>query len=213
MAVRFRPDPSERSTPKDRENIAEVIDIRSRLVSDAVESMDTLESSTSSSVMRPPASVLADLREDGVRLLARKALSSGELRTQLRGRDHAEHDVEDLIQEFQDGFYLDDVGLARTLTEKLRSTKRASRAQIRRKLAERLIERSVIDEVVSTLDDETEDEILNETARERARRLVSLERPVAERRLMGYLARRGWSGSEALRAARAALDDAFTTDE
>lgn len=144
--------------------------------------------------------------EDGVRLLARRARSSGELREELARLDHGTDDIEAVIEEFTNGLYLDDLGLARALTEKLRESKRASRSQIRVKLKSRKLPDDVVEAAVGELDSDEEFELLRHTARERAAKLGGLERHVAERRLLGFLARRGWSGEPAMRAARDALD-------
>ncbi|WP_449283659.1 regulatory protein RecX [Leucobacter sp.] len=146
--------------------------------------------------------------EDGVRILARRARSSGELRDELLRLEHDPHEVEQVVAEFESSHYLDDLGLARVLTEKLRDTKRASRSQIRLKLRERRLPDAVIDEAVGELDADEEFVILRETAQDRARKLAGLDRQTAERRLLGFLARRGWSGEPAMRAAREALDGA-----
>ncbi|MBK0420885.1 RecX family transcriptional regulator [Leucobacter sp. CSA2] len=146
--------------------------------------------------------------EDGVRLLARRARSSGELRAELSALGHSAHEVEVTIAEFEESCYLDDEGLARALVEKLRDSKRASRAQIRRKLRERRIADEAVESAIGELDDHEEFSLLREAAEQRAPRLAGLDRQTAERRLLGFLARRGWSGEPAVRAAREALDAA-----
>ena len=146
--------------------------------------------------------------EDGVRMLGRRARSSGELREELSRLGHGVDAVEGVIDEFTRSLYLDDLGLARALTEKLRDTKRASRSQIRVKLRARRLPDDVIETALGELDDDDEYALLRETARQRAAKLGGLERQVAERRLLGFLARRGWSGEPASRAARDALDGA-----
>lgn len=146
-------------------------------------------------------------RQDGVKLLARRARSSGELRDEL-GRLHETDIVEGVVAEFEQSLYLDDTGLARALTEKLRETKRASRSQIRLKLRERRLPDAVIEAAIGELDTDEEYELLREAASERARKLGGLDRQTAERRLLGFLARRGWSGEPAMRAVREAFDGA-----
>lgn len=146
--------------------------------------------------------------EDGVRLLARKARSSGELRRELSALGHDAHEVDATLLEFEGSLYLDDAGLARAVSQSLRERKRASRTQIRMKLRERLLPDGVIEEALAELDEEEELELLRAAAEDRARRLSGLDRQTAERRLLGFLARRGWSGERATRAARIALDDA-----
>ena len=148
------------------------------------------------------------VHEDGVRLLARRARSSGELREELARLDHGADDIDGVIEEFTAALYLDDLGLARALTEKLRESKRASRSQIRVKLRSRKLPDDVIEAALGELDSDEEFELLRQTARERAAKLGGLERHVAERRLLGFLARRGWSGEPATRAVKDALDGA-----
>lgn len=146
--------------------------------------------------------------EDGVRLLARKARSSGELRVDLLRLGHDPGEVETVIDEFERSLYLDDAGLARVLTEKLRDAKRASRSQIRTKLRARKLADAAIEAALGELDDDDEYALLRSTAADRARTLRDLDRQTAERRLLGYLARRGWSGEPATRVVREALDRA-----
>lgn len=148
----------------------------------------------------------ASASEDGVRLLARRARSSGELRRELLQLGHDAHEVEAVIDEFVERLYLDDLGLARVLAEALRDRKRASRSQIRAKLRDRLLDPDAIEEAVGELDEGEEYELLRAAAADRARKMSGLDRQTAERRLLGYLARRGWSGERAARAAREALD-------
>lgn len=212
MVVRFVPNPEPRETPAtSREDLAEVIDLRARMIPrDDLEAAKTRHPSGKTGpqpvISARTVEPVRDLQEDGVRALARRALSSGELRRKLMSLGHPELEVDDLIASFEASHYLDDLGLARTLTMKLREGKRASRLQIRRKLTERLLPSQTIEEVLGDLDEQDENELLEAAAHERAQRLASLDRVVAERRLLGYLARRGWSGSRATAIAREALD-------
>src|SRR5690606_17516535 len=102
--------------------------------------------------------------DDGIRLLARRARSSGELRRELIHLGHDPIQVDRVILQFESSLYLDDFGLARILTENLRERKRASRGQIRLKLRERLLPDNVIETVVSELDDGEEHTLLREAA-------------------------------------------------
>lgn len=208
MAVRFLPvrPPAEsnESEAADRGDLAEVIDLRSRLASRKPDSAEEEAETNAAAFTEPRASRTAS--EDGVRLLARRARSSGELRRELVQLGHDPVDVDGVILEFESSLYLDDAGLARRVTESLRERKRASRVQIRMKLRERLLPEGAIEAALGDLDDDEEFELLTAAAADRARRLTSLDRQTAERRLLGYLARRGWSGERATRAAREALD-------
>lgn len=242
MVVRFTPSPDEptASKPPQRENLAEVVDIRSRLVSSAHKTPNNEAPSNEAASdetprddapndapnYAPPVALaeyseraskeqkeqkeqkeLPDTHGEAVKLLSRKALSSGELRRELQRREHAENDIENVLADFIESFYLDDFSLARTLCEKLRDQKRASTSQIRHKLQERLLDRDAIDEALAGLDVDEENDLLVAAANDRARKLTSLDRKTAERRLLGFLARRGWGGPQAFQAAREALDE------
>ncbi|MCA0377981.1 MAG: recombination regulator RecX [Actinobacteria bacterium] len=251
MAVRFLPPQAEgpsASQSRDRENLAEVIELRGRLqptvdaepgssapasepagrvrqiaqlrkvtediqaprgVGQGFEPAPGPAAVSEPAAVSGPAAELEHVRsvsDDAVRMLARKARSSGELRRELLalGHDHAE--VDGVVLECESRLYLDDLGLARVLAETLRARKRASRSQIRLKLRERLLPDGVIETALGELDEDEEHELLREAASERARKMGGLDRQTAERRLLGFLARRGWSGERAVRVAREALD-------
>lgn len=220
MAVRFLPTPdpaADAPVSPERADLAEVIDLRSRLgrqtaapeapLDAAGTSLDISEASLDAPEAPPEvAEACRSVTEDGVRLLARRARSSGELRRELLRLGHEAHEVESVILDFDGSLYLDDLGLARITAESLRERKRASRMQIRLKLKERLLPDGIIEQVLGELDDDAEDELLRTAASDRARRMVGLDRQTAERRLLGFLARRGWSGERAVRVAREALD-------
>lgn len=214
MAVRFLPSSEEQPEPApEREGFAEVIELRSllaRFASGGEPLVSSPDAGPGTDTDPDAAGEIGadadpDAHADGVRLLARRALSSGELRSLLLAKDHPQNQVEEVIVEFERSLYLDDSGLARSLTEKLRESKRASRAQIRVKLRERKIPDAVIETVLAELDEGEEERLLRDAAEDRARRLAGLDRQTAERRLLGYLARRGWSGEPVYRVVREVL--------
>lgn len=146
--------------------------------------------------------------ETAVKLLARRAQSSGELQRALVAAGHPDLDAEAAVSKCQESLYLDDADLACSVAAKLRDSKGESKARIRQKLRERYLPDAAIEAALEGLDDEAEFELLKQTAIDRARRMAGLDRQTAERRLLGFLARRGWSGERASRAAREALDGA-----
>lgn len=192
MAVRFT---SNAEAPPEaapqRDNLAEVIELRSKLVATVDAPIEETDD--------------AHPRAEGTRLLARRAMSSGELHDALVKQGHDRHEVEDVIDEFEQACYLDDVGLARATAEKLRESKHASRFQIRAKLKERKLPDAIVAEVLDAMSDEEEHELLRATAEKRARNLAGLDRQTAERRLLGYLQRRGWQGEATFRVVREVL--------
>lgn len=192
MAVKFvpvEPVPSRNQRP-DRENLAEVIDLRAKIAE----------------VEQQKAPPYTAVLTEATKTLARKAMSSGELRKALLDKEHEFEAVEQVIQSFEERHFLDDHSLAIAVCEKLRRTKQASKQHIALKLGERRIDRSVIDEVLSEFDAEDELDTMRAVAFDRARKLGSLDRATAERRLAGFLQRRGWGGSRMTTVVREALD-------
>lgn len=197
MVVRFLPvgEPKRQAPVPPRENLAEVVELRSRLVPEELETPDP---------------VLGDPREQAMRRLARSAQSVTEIERFLRGKGHLPEAIDPVVREFLDRGYLDDLALARAQTQALRERKRMSTRIIERTLGERGVPREFIGIAISELDPEGEDEdqILREAARDRAKRMGSLDRATAERRLIAFLARRGFGGGKVRDIARQALDEA-----
>lgn len=208
MVVRFLPIAEASSPQPEREHgkLAEVIELRTRLP--RIAAAETVHDSAVESEAAQGKAAQGEASSNAVKLLARRARSSGELRRELLALGHGAAEVEAVILDCERSLYLDDLGLARVLCEALRERKRASRSQIRVKLRERLLPDSIVEQALGELDDEDEHELLRETAVVRVRRLSGLDRQTAERRLLGFLARRGWVGERAVRVAREALDGA-----
>lgn len=194
MTVRFLPARSSAplGAPTEREGLAEVVELRERLVERAAP--ESVEPSA------PPL-------DRAVRLLARKALSMTELAIALRKEGYDESQVDETVRECVDRLYLDDLALAERIVEKTTSRKNIGRSALRRELKARHIADPVIDAVLLQTSDEVDADRMREAALDRARKLQTLERSVAERRLMAFLARRGFSGSRMSQVVREALDE------
>jgi regulatory protein len=139
--------------------------------------------------------------------LRTRSLSVSEARGVLREYSLHPDAVEHLIALMDEYGYLDDVALAEQLVHAGAERKGQGRQAIAQTLAKRGIPRDVADAALSALPDDDFERAL-EFARGKARSLQGLDRDTAVRRLTGQLARRGYGGSIALSAARAALDDA-----
>lgn len=193
MAVRFLPPRAESSSEAqpEREELAEVVQLRQRLV------------------VEPEVEVAAptvDIMERAVRLLARKAMSMGELALALHQENYDESAIDQVIRECVDRCYLDDLGLAERILEKAEQRKKLARSALRRELKARLIDDAVIEMALLATTDDDELTKMREVAEDRARRLTGLDRQTAERRLSGYLSRRGFSGGKLHQVVREALD-------
>ncbi len=163
----------------------------------------------------PPAAAeptRASRRAENVALaaLTRHDTTEGEIRAKLVAKGLDEGDVEAELERLRRVGLIDDAAFAARLIERLRERKGLGDQAIRSTLRGRLVPQDVIDVVLADQaeDEETAAERLQEVADDRARKLGSLSRVVAERRLMAFLMRKGYSGSSVRTAVRAALEGA-----
>lgn len=141
-----------------------------------------------------------------VRSLARRGLSIAEAKTRLRGDGLTDDESAAVIDDFAERGWLDDEVLAEQLVHSATTRKGMGTRAIRQLLMKRAIAREVIEDVIAELPDDDAERALD-FARTKARALVRYDDDTAIRRLMGMLARRGFGGSVAGKAARTALAD------
>lgn len=140
-----------------------------------------------------------------LRKLGRADMSVHEVRIWLRSKDAAEGDAEALIDKFERLGYLNDERLAVALTERLSERKGKSRGAIAGELRQRGIPSAYIDQALAGVEEEAEQAKADELALARVRQFHQLDDSTAERRLMGYLTRRGYSGGVVRHAVRQAM--------
>lgn len=133
-----------------------------------------------------------------------KGLSISEARSYLRGLSFPDDVQNDIVDAFVARRYLDDAVLAEQIVYAGSTRKGQGRRAIALALSQRGIDRDVADAAMAELPDDDDERAL-EYARTKANSLSRLEPDVALRRLMGQLARRGFSGSVARDAAQQAL--------
>lgn len=212
MAVRFLPTRAEQqhteqhgpAVPQQSERVtseqtlAEVVELRTRLADSGA-----LNPEPGQSDPRPELPVF----EKAVKLLARRALSRQELKNELTRLGYSETESDEAVDACEERYYLNDEDLAQRLVERAERRKRLSQTMLQRMLRERLIPQSIIDNALLELGGDTEEAKMLAVARERAGKLANLDRATAERRLAGYLARRGFGGSALHRVVRRVLDE------
>ncbi len=154
-----------------------------------------------------PASAARRAEDVLVRKLRARSLSVSEARQVLRGQDLDAAGVDDVIDRFCERGYLDDALLAEHLVISGIERKGQGRVALSRSLSQRGIPRDIVDAALGDLPDDDAERALK-FARTKARSLMRLDFDTALRRLVGQLARRGYGGSIATTAARAALTEA-----
>ena len=147
-----------------------------------------------------------DIETVSMRALTRRGMSRWELGDLLARREYDIEAIEAELDRLQRVDLLDDAALAETVVRTKHERKGLGRNALVRELSQRHIDPAVIDEAVSAIDDEDEQAMATELAVKRVRQFSSLDTATAERRLTGYLLRRGYSSSIVREATRVALE-------
>ena len=148
---------------------------------------------------------LEALEQTLLRKLHTHDMSVHEVMTWLRSKDAAEGDAAELVAKFERLNYLNDERLARELVSRLSERKGKSKSVIARELRQRGISSAVVDEALEAIDDDDELSKATELALQRVRQFSKLDVATAERRLVGFLSRRGYSGQTVREACKEAL--------
>lgn len=133
----------------------------------------------------------AAARSIALRALGRRAASRQELDRTLERRDVAPEVREAVLERLESEGLVDDAQLAEDLAERLRERKHLGERGIAAELRKRGLDPAVLER--ADQDDELQRAI--DAAAERRRRLGSLDDETAERRLSGWLQRRGFGGA------------------
>lgn len=145
------------------------------------------------------------LEQTLLRKLHTHDMSVHEVMTWLRSKDAAEGDAAELVAKFERLNYLNDERLARELVSRLSERKGKSKSVISRELRQRGIPSHAVDVALDAIDDDDELAKATELALQRVRQFSKLDDATAERRLVGFLSRRGYSGQTVREACREAL--------
>ncbi|MCP1501448.1 SOS response regulatory protein OraA/RecX [Curtobacterium herbarum] len=158
---------------------------------------------------RPLDEQRADAERISMRALSRRGVSTSELRTMLVKQDEFDADViEHEIERLTRVGLLDDVALATDLVNRMHARKGLGRQAIVADLRRRGIDQTAIDAALEAAADDEDDEFVRalELAAKRAGQMRGLDRATAERRLSGFLMRKGYNGGVVRVAVERALD-------
>jgi regulatory protein len=158
---------------------------------------------------RPLDEQRADAERLSMRALSRRGVSTSELRTMLTKQDAFDPDViEQEIERLTRVGLLDDVALATDLVDRMHARKGLGRQAIVADLRRRGIDQAAIDAALDAAADDEDDEFVRaiDLATKRAGQMRGLDRATAERRLSGFLMRKGYNGGVVRIAVERALD-------
>lgn len=149
--------------------------------------------------------------------LAYSAKTRGQLRKKLQVEGFDAELIEPLLDKFEAAKLIDDAEYAQTFVAQKSRTKKLSRAALRRELAERGVRGEEAENALAQRTDEQEREDAAELVRKKLRPGMDLsdraEKDRVTRRLLGMLARRGYSSSVSMSVIREELAAYGADDE
>ncbi|MDJ0324025.1 regulatory protein RecX [Cryobacterium sp. PH31-AA6] len=136
--------------------------------------------------------------------LRARSLSATESRTVLIGTEIAEHEIDEVIERFSELGYIDEGRLADQILHSHHERKGLGRSGVQAEMRRRGLDQDLILEKLEELpDDEAERAI--ELACKRVQQLGRLDDQTIDRRLTGFLMRKGYASSAVRLAVKAAL--------
>ena len=139
-----------------------------------------------------------------LRLLEKGPRSSAQLLEVLAASEIPIEIAKPLIQRFTEVELINDQVYAQDLADASRRTKGLARSMVKRKLESKGLDKDLINRVASEISDEDELAVATELAIKRYGQLGHLDSDVRNRRLAGFLQRRGFGSSVVFAAIREA---------
>jgi regulatory protein len=141
-----------------------------------------------------------------LRLLTARARTRAELAEALRKREVPDQAAERVLNRFVEVGLIDDAAFAADFATMRQAERGLSKREIARQLRSKGIDDEVVGEVTEQLGGDREVEVARQLVARKLRSMKSLETQVTVRRLVGMLARKGYSPSLAYRVVRDATD-------
>jgi len=153
---------------------------------------------------KPPTPERLEQRARNVLLhqLARSAKSTQQLRKILEQREIPSEIAERVLIRFTEVGLIDDQAYAETIVNSRRNFKGLSKSAIKRELNEKGVPAPLIEQAIESITAEDDLAAAQDLAARRIRQMSALAKDVRERRLAGYLGRKGYPSSVVFAAIR-----------
>ena len=153
---------------------------------------------------KPPTPERLEQRARNVLLhqLARSAKSTHQLRKILEQREIPSEIAERVLVRFTEVGLIDDEAYAETIVNSRRNFKGLSKSAIKRELNEKGVPAPFIEQAIESITAEDDLAAAQDLAARRIRQMSTLAKDVRERRLAGYLGRKGYPSSVVFAAIR-----------
>ncbi|GAB2737429.1 hypothetical protein GCM10010442_67820 [Kitasatospora kifunensis] len=145
-------------------------------------------------------------RDICLRLLTGTPRTRRQLATALRKREIPDEVAEEVLSRFEEVGLIDDAAFAAAWVESRHHGRGLARRALAQELRTRGVSGALVEEAVAQLDPEEEAATARALVERKLRATTGLERQARLRRLVGMLARRGYSEGLAFRVVREALD-------
>ncbi|MGW1678959.1 regulatory protein RecX [Saccharopolyspora sp. NPDC002376] len=140
------------------------------------------------------------------RLLAARARSRGELRQALLRKGIDEDIADGVLQKFVDAGLVDDAAFADEWVHARQRTQGLGRKALGFELRRKGVDEHLVEAALSTVDSDAEAERARELVQRKLRSMSSLDHTTKMRRLVGMLARKGYSEGLAFRVVREEIE-------
>ncbi len=144
----------------------------------------------------------------GYQFLSRRPHTKEEIRRKLRQRQTQEGVIDSVIERLEHSQVLDDLSFATDWVENRNTFRPRGRKMLRFELRKKGVEGDLIEQALHDFDEEKAALLAAEKAYPRYR---SLPQEIAEKRLLAYLARRGFAYGLCRQVVRKTLHDAFVS--
>jgi len=150
---------------------------------------------------------LEKAKQTALRLLALRPRTVRELRNKLEEKSYSPEVIRDIVAYCQEYGYLDDARLAKSWVKWRLKEKPSGKSLLIYELREKGIDQSIIDTALSEeYNDRNEFELAVNAVNKRLKSYQNLDRTVAERRILAFLSRRGFSLTVAKEVTNKILD-------
>lgn len=147
-----------------------------------------------------------EIRQALLKLIERGGKSSGQLRKQLVDKQHPVELIDSLIMRFTEVGLIDDFALAKDLATMLFERKGKSKTLIAMELREKGLAQDAIQEALTQIQSEDELELAKEIASSKMAKTSGPDQAAIERKVAGFLARKGYPSSVVWAAVRYASE-------
>ena len=143
--------------------------------------------------LQPSSEAVASALRFVLRSTRARPQTEAELRAKLRSRDHPDDVIDAAIDRATELGAIDDAAFTRAWVNDRGVGRGYSALRVREELRRRSVPEGVIDEAMGVLETRDDLSVATELARSRAQRMpAALEPEAVARRLLGFLARRGY---------------------